>query len=194
MNRPGGRGGCWPLPGHRPGWYHLRKRPSTGKHRRPNAPKGCTVQARHGPAGLPSVFPPYSLHRVRWRIRRDRLFRSRMGARRSRSWRKTTPPQDGRNVGGSRKALSVSTLSHIQDKSLRVGGLVDEGWGLQPEREQCPLRKREGLRQHATDIVGKQEQPRCRSCLTSCPSREEAATLAQAGYESVWKAAFVVEA
>ena len=46
---------------------------------------------------------------------------------------------DGRKVGGSRKAPSVSTLSPIQDKSLRVGGLVDEGWGLQPEREQGQL-------------------------------------------------------
>ena len=32
-----------------------------------------------------------------------------------------------RKVGGSRKAPSVSTLSPIQDKRLRVGGLVDEG-------------------------------------------------------------------
>ena len=55
-----------------------------------------------------------------------------------------------RKVGGSRKAPSVSTLSHIQDKILRVGGLVDEGWGLQPEREQGPLRTLEGLQQLVT--------------------------------------------
>ena len=37
---------------------------------------------------------------------------------------------DGRNVGGLRKAHSVSTWPTIQDESLRVGGLVDTGWGL----------------------------------------------------------------
>ena len=43
-----------------------------------------------------------------------------------------------RKVGGSRKAPSVSTLSPIQDKSLRVGELVDKGWGLQPRRSKDP--------------------------------------------------------
>ena len=47
--------------------------------------------------------------RVRRRIRRDRLLRSLMGAWTSRSSRSTTPSQVGRNVGGSRKAPSVST-------------------------------------------------------------------------------------
>ena len=50
--------------------------------------------------------------------------------------------------------------SHVQDKSLRVGGFVDEGWGLQPERKQGPLRTLKGLQQHTTAIGEKQEQPR----------------------------------
>ena len=60
-----------------------------------------------------------------------------------------------RNVGGSRKAPSVSTLSPIQDKSLQVGGLdnVDEGWGLQPEREQGPLWTLVVVRQHRDHYV-----------------------------------------
>ena len=66
----------------------------------------------------------------------------------------------GHKVGGSRKAPRVGALSPIEDKSLRVGGLMDEGWGLQPEREQGPLKTLEGLRQHTTTIGGKQEQPR----------------------------------
>ena len=38
---------------------------------------------------------------------------------------------EGRKVGGSRKAPSVSTWPIIPDKSLRVGRLVDTGWDLQ---------------------------------------------------------------
>ena len=55
---------------------------------------------------------------------------------------------DGRKVGGSRKAPSVSTWPSIPDKSLRVGGLVDAGWGLQLEGEQGPLWTLVGARQH----------------------------------------------
>jgi hypothetical protein len=85
-----------------------------------------------------------------------------------------------RNVGGSRKAPSVSTLSPIQDKSLRVGGLVDEGWGLQPEREQGPLRTLEGLQQHDCRYRTKTGAASRRSCLASLSSCEGVATLALA--------------
>ena len=56
----------------------------------------------------------------------------------------------GRNVGGLRKAHSVSTWPTIQDESLRVGGLVDIGWGLQLEGEQGPLWTLVGVRQLVT--------------------------------------------
>ena len=80
-----------------------------------------------------------NVNRVRRRIRRDRLLRSRVGAWQSRSLRSTTPPQDGRKVGGVPKALSVSTSTDTpKSRSLRVGGPVGKGWGLQPEREQGP--------------------------------------------------------
>ena len=47
---------------------------------------------------------------------------------------------DGRKVGGGPKALSVSTSTDTPKSwSLRVGGPVGKGWGLQPEREQGPL-------------------------------------------------------
>ena len=143
----GGRGGCWSPPGHCPGWYHLRKWSSTGKLRRLNAPRGCTAQARSGPSGLPSEpsFPEEV-------ARQAASFASgRMEIGELAVYHAVT---DGRKVGGSRKAPSVSTLSPIQDKSLRVGGLVDEGWGLQPEREQGPLRTLEGPRQLATSAGG----------------------------------------
>ena len=97
-------------------------------------------------------------NRVRRKTPRGRLLRSRLGAWRSRSSRSTTPPQGAHKVGGSRKAPSVSTWLIIQDKSLRVGDLVDSGWGLQPEREQGPLWTLVGLRQHHAATGYKQEQ------------------------------------
>ena len=57
---------------------------------------------------------------------------------------------EGHNVGGFRKAHSVSTWPTIQDESLRVGGLVDIGWGLQLEGEQGPLWTLVGVRQLVT--------------------------------------------
>ena len=57
---------------------------------------------------------------------------------------------EGRNVGGFRKVHSVSTWPTIQDESLRVGGLVDTGWGLQLEGEQGPLWTLVGVRQLVT--------------------------------------------
>ena len=65
-------------------------------------------------------------------------------------------------------ALVLGRLCRLsKSKRLQVGGLVDNGWGLQPEREQGPLRTLVGLRQHAAAIGEKQEGPRCRSCLAS---------------------------
>ena len=57
---------------------------------------------------------------------------------------------EGRNVGGFRKTHSVSTWPAIQDESLRVGDLVDLGWGLQLEGEQGPLWPLVGVRQLVT--------------------------------------------
>ena len=113
MKWPGGRGGFWSPQGHRAGWSHLQKQPSTGKLRVSDAPRGCIAQARNGQSGLPSVYVrAESSTRFRGgigRVQRGRPLRSRMGAWKSRSSRSTTPPWQGRNVGGSRKAPSVST-------------------------------------------------------------------------------------
>ena len=61
---------------------------------------------------------------------------------------------DGRKVGGSRKAPSVSTWPIIPDKSLRVGRLVDTGWGLQLSGEQGPLWSLVDVRQLTTATGG----------------------------------------
>ena len=91
--------------------------------------------------------------RIRRRIRRDRLrmLRSRLGAWRSRSSRPTTPPQEERNVGGGPNAPGVSKSADTPESwGLRVGGPLGKGWGLQPEREQGPLRTLVEVRQHHT--------------------------------------------
>ena len=63
MKWAGGRGGFWPPPGHRPGWYlrvlrivvYLQKWSSTGKLRVLNVPSGFIAQARNVQSGLPSA-------------------------------------------------------------------------------------------------------------------------------------------
>ena len=125
------------------------------------------------------------VNRVRRGIPRDRLrmLRSRSGAWKSRSSRSTTrtPSQDGRKVGGGPKALSVSTSTDTPKSwSLRVGGPVGKGWGLQPEREQGPLRTLEGLQQHDCRYRTKTGAASRRSCLASLSSCEGVATLALA--------------
>ena len=67
-------------------------------------------------------------NRVWRRIRRDRLLRSRLGAWRKRSSWSTTPSQEGRNVGGSRKAPSVSTWP-IHPRAGAYEWVVHGQWG-----------------------------------------------------------------
>ena len=87
----------------------------------------CTWRARKWDVGS---SPCGVFNRVRRRIRHGRLLRSRMGAWISRGSRPTTPPQDGCNVGGSRKAPGVSTAS---------GWSSGERMGLAALGEQGPL-------------------------------------------------------
>ena len=61
---------------------------------------------------------------------------------------------------GSRTSRNLELVFRLasrrvsESKSLPVGGLVDNGWGLQPEREQGPLRTPVGLRQLITGTGG----------------------------------------
>jgi hypothetical protein len=147
MKWSGGRGGCWSPPGHRPGWCHLQKWSSTRKLRVTHAPKGCIARARSGHSGRPSgpSFPEEVARQaasfVIWRMAIGELAVHHAVA-------------DGRKVGGSRKAPSVSTWPIIPDKSLRVGRLVDTGWGLQLSGEQGPLWSLVDVRQLTTATGG----------------------------------------
>ena len=114
MKWSGGRGRCWSPPGHRPGWYHLRKWSSTGKLRRLNAPRGCTAQARSGSSGLPSEpsFPEdVARQAASFAFRGMEIGELAV----------YHAAADGRKVGGSRKVPSVSTLSIIQEQEPTSG-------------------------------------------------------------------------
>ena len=173
MRWSGGCRGCWSPPGHRPGWCHLQKWSSTGTLRVLNDPKGCIAQARIGKSDRPSEPSfPEDVARQAASFAFGRLIIGELAVYHA--------VADGRKVGGSRKAHSVSTWPAIPDRSLRVGDLVDTGWGLQLDGEQAPLWTLVGVRQHGPSTGDKQEQPGSWSCLASRPSCEGVATLAQA--------------
>ena len=133
MRWPRGRRGCWPPPGHFPGRCHIRKWSSAGAnkeclHGRYRVGVGivwattcctaCTYASSMVSAQkVPERWPAFcSLC--------NKLLRSRMGLWRSRGSRSTTPSQDGRNVGGSQTAPSVSTWPAIQEQDLESAS----GW------------------------------------------------------------------
>ena len=105
MKWSGGRGGCWSPPGHRPGWCHLRKWSSTRTLRVPALRKAVLLER----GGLSRIVPAWRLRPGSAEDYARQAASSRLGARRSRSSRYTTPSQVGRKVGGLRKAPSVST-------------------------------------------------------------------------------------
>ena len=131
MRWSGGCGRCWSPPGHRPGWCHLQKWSSSGTLRVFNAPKGCTARARSGNSGrLSEPSFPEDEARQAASFAFGRMAIGELAVYHAAA--------DGRKVVGSRKAPSVGTWPAIPDKSLRVGGLVDTGWGLQPRRSKDP--------------------------------------------------------
>ena len=121
-------------------------------------------------------FSSRSLHLVLRRARRGRLLRSRMGVWTSRSSRMTPPPQEGRNVGSSREAPSVSAWPAIQDKSLRVDAGCRMGLAAR-EEARIPANTR-GSPTACHRYRWETRAASRRSCLASLPSCEGGAALA----------------
>jgi hypothetical protein len=105
MRWSGGCGGCWSPPGHRPGWCHLPKWSSTRTLRVTTLGKAVLLERR----GFSRIVPAWRLRPGSVEDSARQAASSRLGARRTRSSRSTTPSQVGRKVGGLRKAPSVST-------------------------------------------------------------------------------------
>ena len=108
MGWSGGCGGCWSPPGHRPGWCHLPKWSSTRALPSACAPKGCIARALRVLSRRPSVESSTGF---------GGGFRA-TGCFAIGELAVYHAVAEGRKVGGSRKAPSVSTLPPIQDKGL----------------------------------------------------------------------------
>ena len=120
------------------------------------------------------------IDRVRRRIPRDRLLRSRLGASQSRSSRSTTPSQEERNVAGGPKAPSVSTSADYPSQEPTSGSSCGYRMGLAAlRRARIPVDTR-GCPTARDRYRSKTGAASRRSCLASLSSCEGVATLALA--------------